>query len=112
MPSRAVTALVPGAAKSRCAAVELRAAAPFDFDLVLHYLRIWPAAVLERIEGGYYRRAVRIGGRGVLLSMHSTGTPARPRLLLEVCAPALDRATVEQAAALVRRTFLLDTDPA
>jgi DNA-3-methyladenine glycosylase II len=86
--------------------------APFDFDLALRYLRIWPAAVLERVEDGRYRRAVNVGGHDVLLSLHSTGTPTRPRLVLEVFGAEIDRSIVEQAAALVRRTFLLDADPA
>lgn len=94
------------------AAVELRAVAPFDFDFTLRYLRIWPAAVLERIDDRSYRRAVHVGGQDVLLSLHSTGTRARPRLMLEVRGAQIDSAVVEQAAALVRRTFMLDVDPA
>jgi len=94
------------------AAVELGAVAPFDFDLTLRYMRIWPAAVLERVENGRYRRAIHVGGRDVLLSLHSIGTRTRPRLVLEVSGPAIDRFVVAQAAVLVRRTFLLDADPA
>ncbi len=94
------------------AVVELRAVAPFDFDFTLRYLRIWPAAVLEKIDGGRYRRAVHVGGDDVLLSLHSIGTKTRPRLLLEVLGARIDRAVMEQAAALVRRTFMLDVDPA
>jgi DNA-3-methyladenine glycosylase II len=100
------------AARARTAAIELRPRAPFDFALFLRYMRIWPAAVLERIDGGRYRRAVNIGGRDVLLSLHSIGTPRRPRLVLEVSGPGIDRAVVDRAAALVRRTFMLDADPA
>jgi DNA-3-methyladenine glycosylase II len=48
----------------------------------------------------------------VLLSLHSIGMPARPRLVLEVFGAGIDRSVVERAAALIRRTFLLDTDPA
>jgi DNA-3-methyladenine glycosylase II len=92
--------------------VELRAVAPLDFDMVLRYLRIWPAAVLERIEGGRYRRAVHLGPHKVLLSIHSIGTRRRPRLVLEVFGCGIDSALVEQATALVRRTFMLDADPA
>lgn len=86
--------------------------APFDFDLALRYLRIWPAAVLERVEDGHYRRAVNVGGQDALLSLHSAGTPSRPRLVLEVFGAGIDRSVLEQAAALIRRTFLLDEDPA
>jgi DNA-3-methyladenine glycosylase II len=105
LPSKVSTGTHP-------AAIELRAVAPFDFDLVLRYLRIWPAAVLERVEDGRYRRAVNVGGHDVLLSLHSIGTPARPRLVLEVFGSGIDRSVVERAAALIRRTFLLDADPA
>jgi DNA-3-methyladenine glycosylase II len=105
LPSKAAT-------RARPAAIELRAVAPFDFDLALRYLRIWPAAVLERVEDGRYRRAVNVGGHDVLLSLHSIGMPARPRLVLEVFGAGIDRSVVERAAALIRRTFLLDTDPA
>jgi DNA-3-methyladenine glycosylase II len=97
--------------RARSTTVELRAVAPFDFDFVLRYLRIWPAAVLEKIDGGRYRRAVHIGRHKVLLSMHSVGTRARPRLMLEVCGAGIDDSVVEQAAAMVRRTFMLDVDP-
>jgi DNA-3-methyladenine glycosylase II len=99
------------AGRVRSVAVELRAVAPFDFDFLLHYLHIWPAAVLERIEEGRYLRAVHIGGRDVLLSLHSIGTRTRPRLVLEISGAGLERALVEQAAAVLRRTFMLDADP-
>jgi DNA-3-methyladenine glycosylase II len=96
----------------RSLSIELRAVAPFDFDLALRYLQIWPAAVLEKIDGGRYRRAVTLGGHDVLLSIHSIGTIRRPRLVLEVFGPGLDRTVLERAAAVVRRTFWLDADPA
>jgi hypothetical protein len=98
LPSKAAT-------RARPAAIELRAVAPFDFDLALRYLRIWPAAVLERVEDGRYRRAVNVGGHDVLLSLHSIGMPARPRLVLEVFGAGIDRSVVERAAALIRRFF-------
>ncbi len=97
--------------RTRRDATELRAVAPYDFDLALRYLRIWPAAVLERVDGGRYRRAVHIGGHDVLLSVHSVGTAARPRLVLEVAGAEVNPAVVEQAAALIGRTFMLDADP-
>src|SRR5579875_869899 len=100
------------AVRMRREAVELRAVAPYDFDLALHYLRIWPAAVLERVDDGCYRRAIHVGGHDVLLTLHSIGTRARPRLMLEVGGSGVNRAVAEQDAALIRRTFLLDADPA
>jgi DNA-3-methyladenine glycosylase II len=100
------------ASSTRSLSVELRAVAPFDFDLALRYLQIWPAAVLEKIDGGQYRRAVTLDGRDVLLLLHSIGTIQRPRLVLEVFGAGVDKPIVERAATLVRRTFWLDTDPA
>ncbi len=94
------------------ATVEVGAIAPFDFDLLLRYLRIWPAAVLEKIDAGRYRRAVTLDGRDVLLSIHSIGTISRPRLVLEVFGAGVDQAIIERAAGIVRRTFSLDADPA
>jgi len=85
--------------------------APYDFELTLRYLRIWPAAVLERVEDGRYRRAVNIDGHDVLLSLHSTGTRMRPRLVLEISGAAIDPTVVDRAAAVIRRTFRLDADP-
>jgi DNA-3-methyladenine glycosylase II len=68
--------------------------------------------VLETIDEGQYRRAVNLGGHDVLLSLHSIGTLRRPRLVLDVSGAGIDRSIVERAAALVRRTFMLDADPA
>ncbi len=97
--------------RMRSGAIELSPVAPFDFDLALRFLQVWPATVLEKIADGRYRRAVKIAGHDVLLSIHSTGTHMRPRLVLEVCGAGIDARVVEQAAALVRRTFALDVDP-
>jgi DNA-3-methyladenine glycosylase II len=97
---------------TRSASVELSAVAPFDFDLALRYLQIWPAAVLEKVDDGRYRRAVTIAGRDVLLSLSPIGTIRRPRLLLEIAGQEVDGAILENAATLVRHTFLLDVDPA
>jgi DNA-3-methyladenine glycosylase II len=93
------------------AAVELRAIPPFDFQMLVHYMRIWPAAVLEKVEDGGYRRAVNIAGQDTVLALHSVGTPAQPRIVLEIFGARADKAVVKQASALVRRTLRLDDDP-
>ena len=98
--------------RMRSGAIELSPVAPFDFDLLLRYLRVWPAAVLEKIDAGRYRRAVTLDGREVLLSIHSVGTISKPSLVLEVFGAGVDQAILERAASLVRRTFALDADPA
>lgn len=86
---------------------------PYDFALVLAYLRASPATVVEEVgDDGTYRRALLLDGRPVLLSLRSLGTTAAPRLLLELRGEALDGVTVEAAAALVARVFHLEVDPA
>lgn len=91
--------------------VEIRPIAPFDFNLLLAYLRTAPLASLEHIEDQRYRRAVAIGGRDVLLTLDATGTTSDPSLRLEVFGPDVSTETLAAAAALVRRAFNLDVDP-
>lgn len=86
----------------------LRPKAPYDFARALDYLRIWPAVVVERIGDGMYRRAITIDGRDVLLVLHSIGTTAAPRLVLDVRGPRVTPAVAERAAQIVRRSFALD----
>jgi DNA-3-methyladenine glycosylase II len=93
---------------------ELRPTAPFDFAAALDYLRASPSAVLERIgeDDHSYRKALRLAGRDLLLTVHSTGTVASPRLALSLAGGDLDAATATAARALVTRVFALETDPA
>jgi DNA-3-methyladenine glycosylase II len=95
---------------------ELTTVPPYDFPMALEYLRTWTAATFESIdaETGTYRRALRVNGQDVLLTLRSTGTVRAPRLLLEVRS---DRevvlpATADQAAEIIRRILSLDIDPA
>jgi len=93
---------------------ELRPTTPFDFAAALDYLRASPSAVLERIgeDDHSYRKALRLAGRDLLLTVHSTGTVASPRLALSLAGGDLDAATATAARALVTRVFALETDPA
>jgi len=93
---------------------ELRPTAPFDFAAALDYLRASPSAVLERIgeDDHSYRKALRLNGRDLLLTVRSTGTVASPRLALSLAGADLDAATTAAARALVARVFALDADPA
>ena len=93
---------------------ELRPTAPFDFAAALDYLCASPSAVLERIgeDDHSYRKALRLAGRDLLLTVHSTGTVASPRLALSLAGGDLDAATATAARALVTRVFALETDPA
>ena len=93
---------------------ELRPTEPFDFDAALDYLRASPSAVLERIgdDDHSYRKALRLNGRDLLLTVRSSGTVASPRLTLSLAGADLDAATTAAARALVTRVFALDADPA
>jgi DNA-3-methyladenine glycosylase II len=95
----------------KSARIELEPIAPFDFDLALRYLQAWPATVVEQIEGNVWRRALAIDGHDLLLTLRSLGHPQKPRLLLEAQGIVLGRDLLEQATAIVRRAFALDTDP-
>lgn len=92
---------------------ELRPTAPFDFAAALDYLRASPSAVLERIgdDDQSYRKALRLDGRDLLLTVRSTGTVAAPRLALTLAGGDLDAATAA-ARALITHVFALETDPA
>jgi DNA-3-methyladenine glycosylase II len=90
---------------------EITPVAPFDFALLLAYLRSAPLASLELIDAAAYRRAIRIDGRDVLLTLRSAGDARTPRLQLDVSGDDVRPATVETAAAALSRAFNLDADP-
>lgn len=88
--------------------------APYSFDLALSYLASSPSSVLEEIDlvRGLYRRALRIDGVDLLLTLTSTGSIAGPRLELGVIGEGLDPSLIDSVTRHVRRIFLLDVDPA
>lgn len=87
--------------------------APYDFALSLAYLRTSPSAVLERItDNGVYERALLVDEHGVLLRLWSEGTVEAPALALEVRGEGITPEIGARAAALARRIFALDEDPA
>ncbi len=93
--------------------LEITPAAPYSFTTTLDYLRRSSSAVLERVsEDDVYNRAVTLHDQDVLLTVKSVGSVDAPRLLLDVQGARVDEGTVAEAAALVRRIFSLDTDPA
>lgn len=87
-------------------------AAPYDFALALNYLRHSHTALLERIGHDTYRRALRLVGHDVLLTVTAEGTTAEPRLLVAVTGRTVDDAVLAAAVAQVRHIFTLDVDPA
>ncbi len=92
--------------------IEIVPAAPYAFARALDYLRASHTALLERIDATTYRRALRLAGQDVLLTVWATGTTAAPRLRLAVTGAVVDAAVLAAAEAQVRRTFTLGVDPA
>lgn len=94
--------------------VELRPVPPYDFAPALAYLATSPSGVLERIETETttYRRALRLAGTDVLLTVRPTGTVESPVLRLEVRGAGVPDAVMAAAEERVRRIFTLDADPA
>jgi DNA-3-methyladenine glycosylase II len=86
-------------------------AAPYDFARALAYLRHSHTALLERIQGDTYRRALRLAGHDVLLTVTASGTPEAPRLIVAVTGHAVDAAVLAAAVAQVRHIFTLDVAP-
>jgi AraC family transcriptional regulator of adaptative response / DNA-3-methyladenine glycosylase II len=81
---------------------------PLDWEAMLEFLAGRCTAGVEQVEGGAYRRTVRLGGRRGWLSV--TGEPARPGLRVSF-SPSL--ATLRRPlAARLRALFDLDADPA
>ena len=51
---------------------------PFAYDLALEYLRTSPATIIEAVTEDTYRRAIRLNGKPVLLTVRPvfwTGMP-------------------------------------
>lgn len=93
--------------------VELAPLPPYDFAWTLTWLRTSSSAVLECVgDDGVYRRAVVLAGRETLMELRSAGTIDAPRLLLDVYADVVDAVLMAAAERWVRRTLLLDVDPA
>ena len=95
------------------ARLTLRPGAPWDFGLALDYVRRWSAATLETIDPGgrTWRRALRLHGRDVLLTLSSAGTADAPCLTLDIQGAAIDDAMAAAAAARVSAMFNLTADP-
>ena len=84
--------------------------APFRFDLALSYLRRSPLELLDVVEDGAYRRAVRLAGRPRLLEVRSGHDPERPRLEVSLPDGPATHTELDEAALLVARCFRIDED--
>ncbi len=92
---------------------ELHPSAPYSFRLALNYLATSPSSVLEEVdlERGVCRRAVRLAGVDLLLTLRDIGSVGSPRIALDIAAACLTSDLVTAAEAHVTRIFLLDVDP-
>jgi DNA-3-methyladenine glycosylase II len=101
-------------------AITLRPRPPFDAGPILQYYGRSPLEPLDIVADGAWRRAVRLGGRPVLLEVAGNGTLEAPRVAVRLLAseratagPASDDAALlSLAAEAVGRWWRLDQDPA
>ena len=54
--------------------------APYNFDLMLHYLQRSDLETVDRVNDGTFSTVLRMNGRSVRVTLKSTGTVARPKL--------------------------------
>lgn len=90
----------------------------FSFELSLSYLHAWTASTFEMIDletldfaVPTWRRALRLAGQDVLLTLRQAGEYDDPRLLLEITGKGITPEIEEAAVARVTRIFGLATDP-
>ena len=84
---------------------------PFDFRLALAYLGRSPQEVLDVVEDGRYRRAIRLDGQPTLLEVQARGTVDRPALELRVLETGSAPPALPLAERVVADCFRLDEDP-
>ncbi len=84
---------------------EIHPQPPFNFSLILEYLRTSPSTILEWMEEERFQRAVRLSGKEILISVRSLGELDAPRLRVEVSGPQVGEEELKGAVALVQRLF-------
>ncbi len=92
---------------------ELHPTSPYSFPLALSYLATSPSSVLEEVDldAGVCRRALRVDGADILLTLSDMGSVAAPRIALDVSADSITPTLMDAAVAHAKRVFLLDVDP-
>ena len=85
--------------------LELTYRAPFDAAALIDYLGIRAVPGVEQVDGGTYRRSLRLAGGAAVIELRPGPSCVRARLLL---ADDRDRPPAEDAA---RRLFDLNADP-
>ena len=86
-------------------ATEIHPHPPFDFAVILEYLRTSPSTILEEVDDVRYRRVVSVGDVLTELTLSATGTGAEPILNLELAGGDLEEHHVAVASALTRKVF-------
>lgn len=82
--------------------------APFDFEATARFLRYTESEAVDTFKENQYRRAFHLGEKLLLLSVASTGTRARPALVLNV--EKANASELEKAAQIVAHIFSTQHD--
>lgn len=90
--------------------LKLCPAPPFRLDLTAWALRRRPHNLVDRIEGGRYRRILALGERLVDVSMEQRGSIAQPSLIVTIRGRDMGRRLVEPVAVMLNRMLGLDRD--
>lgn len=96
----------------RVPAVRLPVEAPFHLEATVRILQRRPANLIDRWEAQRYRRAIRVGGRPMLIEVLNAGTIDAPDLRLRIVGDGrLSRGSTAAASRIVRKILGLDLDP-
>ncbi len=89
---------------------ELTATAPLRLDLTVWALRRRPHNLVDRWDGGTYRRVLMLQGRPVAAAVRQHGPPQEPRLAVEAQGPLLPPEAVPALKAALTRILGLEVD--
>lgn len=84
---------------------------PFNFGLSLAYLRTSPSAILEKIQGMDYSRAISIDGKDVVVHITHDDPIDQTTLHVQVVGERVDDVVADRVILTIKRIFTLDVDP-
>lgn len=87
---------------------ELLPRAPYSFDLTVARFMRFASENVDLVMGKQYQRLLAAGRQLALATVTDVGTPAKPRLTVELCSPS--RATLKQAEFHAQLRHILCTD--